>query len=298
MSNTVADLHLHSVFSDGTLTPEEVVSTAERCGLRCISITDHDTVDGILSMDRTRKVNTVEVIPGIEISTIMENGHSEVEVHILGYFIDVHSAALHAFFKEQVEARRRRAVKMVEKLAEIGCPVDFERVEQIASGKVITRPHIAQALVEKGYISSVREAFSKEFIAQGGRAYVEREKVSPERAIRIVHEAGGIAVIAHPGALQGGGILGKRELLQLKEKGADGIEVFYAYHSAEQVHLYRNIAEEMDMILTGGSDFHGDFFPETWMGKGGLDEAGLHAFLAAAAGKSNTAAAFIDEHLT
>ncbi len=240
-----ADLHVHTTASDGLYSPAEVAEMATTIGLSAIAITDHDTVDGIIPARRSSR--RLEVIPGIELSTEYA-GH---EIHILGYYIDTGHPRLMRLLRELRQSRVGRAEKMVARLAELGYGIELERVCQIAGKAAPGRPHIARALLEKGFIESVRQAFDT-LLAYGGPAYVERFKLTPCEAIELVKEAGGVAVLAHPG------LSGVEALIEdLVKSGLQGLEARHPEHDAEQVERFSALAGALGLIVTGGSDYHG-----------------------------------------
>src|SRR3990170_4569708 len=222
------DLHLHSCVSDGKYTPAEVVAKAAGLGLAVIALTDHDNVDGIAAaLEAARNFPGLKVIPGVEIST----DEAEGEVHMLGYFIDYTHPELLATLEKSRESRVGRAQEMVNKLAGLGLPLEWKRVLEIAGDGTIGRPHIAQALLEKGYISTFNEAFNK-YIGDDGPAYVERIKITPTEAVEIILRAGGLPVLAHPFTTKN-----TEELVaRLAPNGLVGIEAYSGKHTPEQVH--------------------------------------------------------------
>lgn len=244
-----ADFHLHTTASDGRFSPEKVVQLAAERGLEVIAITDHDSVAGVIAAVKAAKsFPPLKVIPGVEINTDIPNG----EVHILGYFIDYRSQELRQTLRRLRQARRRRAHKIVAKLAQLGVEVEWERVKKLAAGGSIGRPHIAQAMLEQGYISRLQEAFNR-YIGRYGPAYVERERLSPVGAVKLVAKAGGLPVLAHPA-----GIDNLEELLeQLTAEGLVGLEAYYNGYGQRTVKFLVNIADKHGLIITGGSDFHG-----------------------------------------
>ena len=252
-----ADLHLHSTASDGLLSPSELVGKAKNLDFKAIALTDHDTVSGLAEAVESALTHGLEVIKGIELSAIDKRVKREVEVHILGYYIDPENQSLTEVLKQIREIRQNRAVRMVEKLNNSGVSIDFERVKVLAEGEAVGRPHIARVMVEAGYINDVKDAFSKEYIGRDGRAYVERYKISPQEAIKLLIDAGGVAVLAHPGYLSDGSALGEDEIREYKEYGLTGLEVYYSKHSKKQLQLYKKIAEQLGLLITGGSDCHG-----------------------------------------
>jgi predicted metal-dependent phosphoesterase TrpH len=240
------DLHIHTTASDGVLTPAEVVRVAVDKGLEAIAITDHDTTAGIDAALEAAQASRLEVIPGIELST--EEGSREV--HILGYYIDHGDEALQERLAVLRRARRDRAWKMVKKLEGLGLPVSWEHVEAIADQtSAFGRPHIAQALLERGYVGSVNEAFDR-YIGLRGPAYVARYKLTPEEAIQMVAHAKGLPVLAHPWR--------QEEIVpRLSALGLVGLEVYYPSYSEDERELLAALAEKHDLVATGGSDFHG-----------------------------------------
>jgi predicted metal-dependent phosphoesterase TrpH len=253
------DLHLHSNASDGKFSPAEVVRKSAEAGLTVIALTDHDTVDGIESaLKAGRSFSGLTVIPGVEINTDVPKG----EAHVLGYFIDYNHPELLATLKRMRDARQERALGMIAKLRSLGMPLEWERVKKIAGTGAIGRPHIAQAMLEKGYITSLKEAFNK-YIGFDGPAYVERTKVSPVEAVEIIVRANGLPVFAHPLTVQDPEAM----VRQLKSKGLVGLEAYYNGYTQAQVSLLVGLAEKYGLIVTGGSDYHGlDESSETIIG--------------------------------
>lgn len=243
-----ADLHVHTSASDGRLSPEKVVQLAVELGLDAIAITDHDTVDGVISALRAaRDYPSFVVVPGVEINTDIAHG----EVHILGYFIDYTYPALESALQKLRTARRARAKAMIAKLAELGMDIEWGRVEALASGKAICRPHIAQALLEVGYVNSEREAFEK-YIGHDCPAYVERYKLPPEEAVRLVSASRGLPVLAHPADIDNL----ENFVRELKKCGLIGMEVYYRDYDTEIAGRLLDIANKYHLIPTGGTDYH------------------------------------------
>ena len=249
----IADLHLHTSASDGLYPPAEVVKQAKDKGYSAIAITDHDTTGGLTEALAAGKKLGVEVIPGIELSTL----DGDREIHILGYYPDSENDQLQEMLSKMIEARKNRALKMVEKLNHHGIDISLTRIKEIAGTEFIGRPHIAQALLEKGYITEVSEAFSEDFIGRGGKAYIERFKITPTEGIKILKQAGAIPVLAHPGFLSKGEPISEEEMKKLIESGLRGIEVFYSKHTPEQTGLYKSLVIKYSLLITGGSDCHG-----------------------------------------
>lgn len=241
------DLHLHTTASDGQHSPSELLVLAQRFDI--IAITDHDTTDGIAeAIEASRKQGTPLVIPGIEFSAEDEAG----DVHMLGYFIDIHDADFQAELHKFQADRFTRGQRILDKLAALGLPVDWERVTALADGGSIGRPHIARAMVEAGYVESVREAFDR-YLHNGGPAYVARRRLTPEEAVQMTHMAKGVSVLAHPGLLRDPVSMVKR----LVPAGLDGVEVAHPSNSESVRLALRALAKEYNLIMTGGSDFHG-----------------------------------------
>lgn len=241
------DLHTHSTTSDGELGPSEVVYLARRVGLACIALTDHDATDGVLEAQATGQQLGVQVIAGVEINSEGEYG----DAHILGYFLDVNYAPLQEQLLASRNARVGRARGILNKLAGLGMPLEWEAVMALAGDAAsIARPHIARAMVQAGYVGSVQEAFDK-YINHNGPAYVNRLRIEMHQAIRLIHAAGGVAVMAHPAE---SGLV--HLIPELAQAGLDGIEVYYPDHTPEQQAELLALAEQHNLIVTGGSDFH------------------------------------------
>jgi len=247
-----ADFHTHSTFSDGRLTPTGLIDLAHRNGVRIMSLTDHDIVDGLSeAFQAAARYPDFTLVPGIEMSTDVEGG----EVHILGHFIDWQDDAFRERLGELQESRLGRARKMVDRLHELGMPVTWERVEFFAGEGAVGRPHIALALVEAGHVATVNEAFDR-FLSRTGPAYVERDKLTPQQVIAIIAGVGGFATLAHPrefGAPQGFEPL----LDELASAGLTGMEVYYQDYSPDDVAALRRLADRLGLISLGGSDYHG-----------------------------------------
>jgi len=245
-----SDLHIHTTFSDGRLTPEEIVTAAKAAGLSYIAITDHDNVDGIrhLYEQGLYPGKGICIIPGIECSSQAE-GH---DVHILGYNINIYHQELLDRLNDVVEGRWTRFTTMVEKLQELGYAITETEVLQVAgTSKSIGRPHIARVLVQKGFFPDIRTVFN-EVLGNDKPAYVPHYKLDPAEIVALVHAAGGIVVLAHPKLVGDDGLVER-----LLELGFDGMEVFYPQHTADDVARYQTMAAKYHLLLTGGSDFHG-----------------------------------------
>jgi len=260
------DLHVHTTASDGLLTPAEVIDLAVAIGLTGIAITDHDTMNGLEIAAEYLQAKQIDLdfVPGIEINTDVEIG----EVHILGYYIDAGNAMMRSGLEEIKGFRRERALGMIERLAELGLIITAGEVEKHARGDLIGRPHIAMALMDRGYVDNIKEAFDK-YIGQGRTAYVPRYKFPPAEAIALIHQAGGSAVLAHPGLIND-----EKTVSDIIALGVDGLEVYYPEHDTRQVNYYKYLAESCGLIITGGSDFHGLASRESHsaLGTSGLDD--------------------------
>ena len=242
------DLHLHTTASDGLLTPTELIALVAETSLRVIAIADHDSTDGVdEAQEAVRSHPRLTLIPAVEIGT--EEG--ETELHLLGYFIDHRRAAFRAALERLRESRATAARLTVEKLAELGVRVSWERVQELATG-VVGRPHIARAMVEAGYIENVHEAFDY-YLGDDGKVRVEREKLSPLDGLSLVHEAGGIGVVAHPRTVNNLG----PTVAALAEAGLAGIEVYAERYTAMQRGAYAVLADRHGLVQCGGTDYHG-----------------------------------------
>jgi len=252
------DLHLHSNASDGQLSPSELISKALEKKLTIISLTDHDTVDGIAEATKAAKnYPQLVFIPGLEMSTDTANS----EIHMLGYFTDHTNKKLLTVLEQMRNDRQIRAQRMTTKLNKMGINIDWQRIQEMAANSSVGRPHIAQAMLEKGYINTFKEAFIK-YIGREGPAYVERTKISPSEAIGIILEADGLPVLAHPLYTNDP----ETVIQQLKGVGLIGLEVYYNSYTSEQVEILINLANKYQLIPTGGSDYHGIDESETPLG--------------------------------
>jgi hypothetical protein len=269
------DLHTHTVASDGVLTPEALVAAAVAAGVGVLAVCDHDSTTGVEAAIRAGRAHGVEVWSGVELSCDTENG----EVHILGYFVDHRLGWLQALLARLRTGRTRRAERMVERLAELGAPVLFARVQALADGGAIGRPHVARALVEAGHVRTLNDAFGR-YIGRHGPAYVERVKVTPAQAVEIIRAAGGIAALAHPGW-----DVPDDAIPPLVAAGLEGIEVYYPEHTPTQVEHYATLARRYRLLVTGGTDFHGGETAAHGVGSQYVPEAVLPALRAAVAAR-------------
>jgi 3',5'-nucleoside bisphosphate phosphatase len=250
----VIDLHLHSSASDGLLAPADLVRRIAAAGVSICSLTDHDTVAGLAEASAEAAACGLGFVSGIEI-TAMADGR---DVHMLGYGFDPDSAPFEAFLCAQREERRLRIRRLLDRLAELGMPLDEARVVAApgeapgAKGRAVGRPHVARAMVDAGYVASVAEAFDA-WLGTGRPAFVSRAGASPAEVVAIVQSAGGVAALAHPGVTKRDDVLPA-----LVAAGIDAIEVWHSEHDAEQTQRYAEIASAHELLMTGGSDFHGD----------------------------------------
>jgi predicted metal-dependent phosphoesterase TrpH len=248
------DLHCHSTASDGTFAPQQVVQLAQRSGLTGLALTDHDTIAGVAPAAAEAARLGIDFIPGIEISATPPPRGT---LHVLGYGVDPHSAVLHDMTRQLLEGRDTRNPRIIERLRELGVAITMPEVEQEAGGDVIGRPHIAAILVRKGYVSSIKEAFNK-YLAEGGLAYFDKERLSPARALELIRLSGGVAVLAHPIQLRfENDAQLDRQVKDLVDLGLGGIEVIHSDHDAAWVEKCTRLADRYGLIKTGGSDFHG-----------------------------------------
>ncbi|MDR7556348.1 MAG: PHP domain-containing protein [Armatimonadota bacterium] len=241
------DLHTHTTASDGLLDPAALVAEAHARDVGLLAVTDHDTTAGVDPAMAAGRTLGVEVWSGVELSCDVPVG----EVHVLGYFVRHELEWFQQLLDRLRAGRTDRARRMVERLAALGVPIAFERVAALAGGGAVGRPHVARALVEAGWVRDIAEAFDR-YIGRHGPAYVERVKISPAAAVRVIRAAGGLAVLAHPG-------WGAHEAIvpELVAAGLDGIEVYYPDHSPAQVERYTALARQYGLLMTGGTDFHG-----------------------------------------
>lgn len=250
------DLHLHTTASDGSFTPSEVVNKAVQLGLEVIAITDHDTVAGIAEAKAEAAGKELDVIPGIELNTELSNS----EIHILGYYIDNNNLALMNELNKLRAARYDRIEKMIKKLEDQKIEIDFDYVCQLAADNSLSRVHLAQAIVEHGYVSQISEAFD-EYIGKDCPSYVSRYKLTPRKAIELIKAAGGIPVLAHPALLE------RDELIpEFITDGLVGIEVYHSEHSQSDVRHYKHLAQKYGLVITGGSDCHGVYKDNVLLG--------------------------------
>lgn len=257
------DLHLHTRFSDGSLTPAEVVNLAHQAGVTALAITDHDIVDGIPHAMEAAAPRDIEVIPGVEISSLF----NERELHVLGYFFDWQDSTFRDHLAQQRHSRQVRNPQTIKRLNALGLELSEEDVNAKAGSDSIGRPHIAQVLVDKGYVHDTREAFDR-YLKEGAPAYVPRTLSNTPDVITWIRDAGGVPVLAHPTWTRCQGEPLYRLCACLKEAGLLGLEVFYSSHNRQQTSRYLELAKRLDLLVTGGSDFHGAANPAVQVGRG------------------------------
>jgi len=243
------DLHIHSTASDGVFTPSEVVRLALGRGLAVIALTDHDTLGGVAEARQAAIDTRLEVITGVEVNS--EGGWGDL--HFLGYYVDPENGLLRERLQVMQDARVERAHKMIERLREMGMALEWAEVRALAGGDSVGRPHMARALLDRGYVKTVPEAFDR-FIGNDGPAYVPRLRLTPPEVIQVIVEAGGVPVIAHP-AYSGAAAVGR--IPEFVGYGLRGVEVYYPHHTPEEVEMLLGLCREYGLLATGGSDFHG-----------------------------------------
>lgn len=242
-----ADLHAHTHCSDGHLSPEALVAKARQCGLKALAITDHDCIDGIAEGQAAGVRYGIEVVPGVELSVTV----GEEEVHLLGYFFDPAHPGLRAHLAVFQQRRRERAERIVEQLNAAGVSLSFEAVAVQAKGQALGRPHVAEAMVAAGLVETTQEAF-EQYLADGGPAFVAKPLFPAREALALLHAAGGIGVLAHPGHWTG-----DATVMALLQAGLDGLETIHPAHDPSLTHYYRQLARDFALLETGGSDYHG-----------------------------------------
>jgi predicted metal-dependent phosphoesterase TrpH len=261
---SLADLHTHTTASDGKHPPEEVVQMARRAGLTAVAITDHDTVAGVAEAMEAGLQYGIRVVPGVEIST----SAGGKDIHILGYGFHLHDPILLQRLETLREVRNRRNQEMIARLNALGIPITLTEVEREASASPrgdgsVGRPHMAEVLVRDGFAKDSRDAFNR-YLGDTGAAYVNPPRIDPEEAVRWIHEAGGAAVVAHPGLYRN-----DRLVLELLDRGADGLEAYHSDHDESMQRHYKTLAKSRGKLVTGGSDFHGTRGGVTFHGRVG-----------------------------
>ena len=245
------DLHIHSNVSDGILTPEEIVELALKKGLAAISITDHDSIDGIDPGFKAIGGRRLELVPGIEFSSRFEGSEKTEEIHVLGYYIDYHSLRLKELLDEMVCSRQNRAVQIVENLKNAGIDIPLSEIKTASGNEIIGRPHIADVMIAHGYVTSRTEAF-KNYLIKGKPGYSERYKPEFAEVVKLIKELGGVPVLAHPGIIEN-----QKDIGTLIEQGVMGLEAFHSKHTSFDTQKFMQIAQARKILITGGSDCHG-----------------------------------------
>lgn len=248
------DLHSHSTASDGDHTPSQLMAHAFEVGLKAIALTDHDTTAGVLEASVEAERLGIELIPGIELSA-EPNGKGQC--HILGLYIDPLNPALRGRLQQVVENRNNRNARIVERMQrELGWEIELAEVEAEAGGEIVARPHFAKVLVRKKLVPDFQTAFDL-YLGTGGKAYISRDRLTPKEAIGLIHGAGGVAILAHPNNLKMSEVETEQEVIRLTKLGLDGIEARYNRHSPEETRRYLAHALRLNLVTSGGSDFHG-----------------------------------------
>ena len=263
------DLHIHSTASDGSLTPAEIIDHAQKLNLAAIAITDHDSIYGSKEALQAGIPPSLKFLTGVEISaahpTFFPGSGS---FHILGYCIRLDNQALNQALNRLRDARKNRNPKIIKRLNELGLKISLEDVNPTIAHGQLGRPHIAQVMIKKGFVKSMDEAFDK-FLGAGKPAYVDKNRIGCEETIKMIRDAGGVPVLAHPALLNINDDFQLEELIQnLIKIGMRGIEVYYPEHSPEQMQRYRELANKYNLLITGGTDFHGSITPKIEMGTG------------------------------
>ncbi len=248
MTDPRIDLHTHSLASDGEFTAAEVAVRARAAGIGVWGLCDHDTVAGLADAGTAAERAGIRLVPGIELSAFLDSK----EIHLLGHFIDPAHESMTSFEDLLAVRRRVRMQQIVEKLAALGVRIRVEDIEKWSGGKTIGRPHVARAIVEAGAATSIKEAFDR-YLGEGRAAYVQRYRLEAEEAVRLVRGAGGTVTVAHPGVSK----LERHHLVRLRAAGVDGLEVHHVDHVPSQREKYLRIAEELELVPTAGSDYHG-----------------------------------------
>jgi hypothetical protein len=257
------DLHIHTTASDGAHAPAAVVHMAAEAGLAAIAITDHDTVSGLADAREAAQSEKIELLNGVEVSAEFPGG----TMHILGYGFDPDNVPLREMLQQFQRNRAERNPRILTCLARMGMPLSYQTVRAKAGGETVGRPHIAQAMIDAGYVHTADEAFSR-YLGRGCPAYVERRRAAPQEAIRVIREAGGLAVLAHPTQLRRPMSEVRRVTAELAGLGLEGIETYHPDHSADDARTFEVLARELGLIMTGGSDYHGHIRHGVQVGSG------------------------------
>ncbi|MFO7816092.1 MAG: PHP domain-containing protein [Thermodesulfobacteriota bacterium] len=256
------DLHTHSTASDGTYTPTELVELAVKTELKAMALTDHDTTGGLDEALEAARNTQLELIPGCELSVIYPG-----TMHIVGLWVKPDAPVLNKALKELRDKRHNRNRIIVDKLASLGIDITYDEVRDLAGEASVGRPHLARVLIDKKVVGTMQQAFDK-YLGPTGRAYVPKDKLTPEKAIELLKREQATVILAHPFSLNLDEKTLRRELQRLKSIGLDGMEVYYSEHGPERIKRYKKICEEFDLLISGGSDFHGSVKPYIRLGYG------------------------------
>jgi len=260
---TMIDLHLHSTFSDGSFSPEQIVREAKKANLSAIALTDHDSVSGVALFLKACERESLRGIPGVEISVDYPRG----TMHILGYFIDCSSRELNVHIEKLKAGRAARNRDILKKINNLGIPLSMAEVAAFAGEDNVGRLHFAQALVARGYVKTNQEAFDR-YLAKGKSGYAERQRLTPRGGVEMILNAGGLASLAHPFTLELSPPELEKQVSELAHAGLQGIEVYYPQHNPNLVKRYLALAQKFNLIATGGTDFHGKPMPDIKIGRG------------------------------
>jgi predicted metal-dependent phosphoesterase TrpH len=274
MTGHLIDLHSHTIHSDGSATPSELIELAKRNGADAVAITDHDTVAGLEEGRADAARLGIEFVNGIELSAEFSPG----TMHILGYYINDAEEEMAATLAELRAARDARNPEIAGRLQALGVDLHYDEVAALAGNQVVGRPHFARVLVERGHAASIQDAFNR-YLAKGSPAYVEKKRLSPADSIALIHKAGGLAVLAHPYQLKLSQEALEPLISELADLGLDGIEAVYSRHSPADRDSYSRLAKRHRLLVTGGSDYHGTYKPDIMLVKGLGDLAVPYALL-------------------
>ncbi|MFA7159877.1 MAG: PHP domain-containing protein [Kiritimatiellia bacterium] len=257
------DLHLHSTFSDGSFTPEQLAREAAKAGLSAAALTDHDSIEGVGLFLKACEKESIRGVTGVEISVDYPRG----TMHILGYFIDCNSKKLNEHIDKLKAGRAARNTDILKKINNLGMPLKMAEVASFAGEGNIGRLHFAQALVARGYVNCNQEAFDR-YLAKGKSGYVERDRLTPGGGVAMIVDAGGLPVLSHPFTLELSPPELEKQVAELAAAGLQGIEVYYPQHNPNLVRKYLALAQKFNLVATGGTDFHGKPMPDIKIGRG------------------------------
>lgn len=257
------DLHCHSLFSDGTESPEVLASLAEAAGLRALALTDHDTLDGLPKFLAMQPQVRTRLVTGIELSCRF----ATMEIHVLGLLVDPQDPTFRTRVQDLQVRRHERNLRMAERLRTIGIPITFAEVAELATSKLISRVHFAKALVKRGIAGSRFDAFAR-YLGEGRPAHVPFEDLSVAEAAAWIKESGGVPVVAHPGRSSNRSFRWEEAMAELKAQGIEGLEAYYSDYSPREEQYFRELAQTLDLVASGGSDYHGHYKPGISLGVG------------------------------